>query len=263
MKKNILLLVVFLSATILRSNNNDSIGLRIHKFEVELKSNEKCLKLFQMQNDSLKAELHRVLSNDYKSFEVITAVNDYYDNAWGKLIYLISALAGIIVFVIPIALNKLQRRELRLNKEDFQEYVDKKIVEFEKEIKAHNDARIKEFSSQIEQNQRVEIDKLWSMTYFMQGVNFINAKNYPVALKSLIWSIEKQVASKFSKNIDNTFSRINVALTELNSKKEKITESLDKELAEAIEKVLNEYQGEYDEIIEKVKELNKINKSVL
>lgn len=226
---------------------------KVSRLESEIRQTKKTLDALHFRNDSLQNSLNEIKINDYKSFEVIDSVNNYYDNAWSKLIFLISSLGGIIVFVIPIILSRLQRRELRLNKEDFQEYVDKKIIEFEKTIKEHNDIKISEFSKEIEKNQKVEITKLYGMTYYLQGQEFYFRKNYHIALNSFIQSLKKQIETQTEKNINVTLGQILNSITEIKKVDKKLGEDVKKQVEKVINLVESKFETDYSEIIKKIK----------
>lgn len=256
MKKIIFIITLTLSNLFICANKKDSALIhRINKLENQLNGINKECNTLNHKNDSLQSALNQIKMNDYKSFEVVEKVNSFYDGAWNKLIFLISAIGGIVVLVVPIILSKLQRRELKLNKEDFQEYVDKKIIEFDSTIKAHNDTKIVEFSSQLEIKLHKQIAGLYGMTFYLQAREYLLIKKYPVSINNFIKSIKKQIESEHIKNIPVSLENICLALNKMKIENQVISDKIKKELAAILDQLSEEYSSEYDEMITKVRYL--------
>jgi hypothetical protein len=253
MKKSILtMFAVFLIGQLL-SYAKDTTGVnKIRNLESEIQDYKKSLETLNQENDSLKRTLNYLQTTDWKSLELVSNVNSFYDNAWNKLVYLLSIIGGIIVFVIPLILSRLQRRELKLNKEDFQEYVDKKIIEFERTIKEHNDESIKSFGAQIELNQQKEIAKLYAMTFHLQGREHMILKHFNNAIDNFIKSLNQQLYADHTKNIPVSLQGIYSCLIELNKNKQSLTEKRKKDIENIIDNINKDYPDIYSDYISKI-----------
>lgn len=253
MRETILLFILFFYFTSSYANKTDSLlNMKIDRLDSQLLHLNK---EYDILNDSLKNAIYQIKLNDYKSFEVVEKVDAFYNKAWDKLIYLISSIGAIVVFVIPIILSRLQRRELKLNKEEFQDYVDKVISEFDKSIKAENDLKIKEFGSQLEVTLRKEIALLFATTNHLQGREYLNSKNYTTAIDIFIKSIKKQIESEFVKNIPISLDNIYVAIREVKQLNQGISDEQTKELESILEKLAKEYPENFTEKISRVRNL--------
>src|SRR5688572_8000608 len=105
------------------------------------------LTALKIKSDSLGHKLNYILNNDYKSLDVINGVSAYYENAWSKLLFVISTLGAITGILLPVYLSRLQRKELQLNQTEFKEYVDKQVLGMEAKIVEFNNEVIKKTKS--------------------------------------------------------------------------------------------------------------------
>lgn len=252
----ILLIIALLTfeISVAQKNNEKSIYNKIESVEsmvIRLKS----------QNDSLNKKLNTIEKNDYKSFEVIDRVNNYYENAWNKLIYFITAIGGILIFVIPYILSRLQKREINLNKEEYQEYVDSKVSEFEKKIVEFNEKEtikirkeINELNENINNTQDEKIAKLYAMTFYLQGLHSINDNNPDLTIKSFTTTIKNLLKANTNENLKLALDNISYALDKKIKSKEKLTEEVDKSLNEIIVEINEKFQNSFVDEISKLKE---------
>jgi hypothetical protein len=136
---------------------------------------ESNLNKLQKDVDSLEHALKFIKENDYKSFEVINSVSNYYENAWVKLLYLITILGAITGVLLPIYLARLQKKELQINKEEFKEYVDKEVFVLEKRILDFNKTEIATTKSEIDlQTQKKNRSTIWDDILFTRPPFFIS-----------------------------------------------------------------------------------------
>ena len=223
-------------------------------FSGKIKTLDSDVKELKMKNDSLSKELNKYLINSYKSTEVIDKVNNYYDNAWSKLIYLLSIIGSLTLIILPLLLTYQQKRELRLNKKDFEEYTDKKISKLEKRIIAFNAKEIEKVRLEIEDlnknivnKQDKDINKIYAMTYYLQGINAETNKNADLMLKSFITSVRHIIQAKEDGNLSLTLDMIIKTLDMKIKNKTKLTES-DLSNVEKINSEINEsFPEKYNE----------------
>jgi hypothetical protein len=251
MRKIVIIILVFTSLnSFSNENKNDSIV-----FKKQVYSIEQNLISLQKKTDSLAKKLNYIQLNDYKSTEVIDSVNNYYDNAWNKLIYFISGIGGVIIFVLPYLLSKLQTRELKLNKENLQEYVDKEIVELEKRIILFNKKEIenireeiKKINLEINSKQDKDISKVYAMTFFLLGLHQSKNKNLDLAITSFIKSIEYLIKTEITKNIKPSLDNIITCLKTNIKKETKTSEKLIKQIRDLISSLNETFPEQFDEI---------------
>jgi tetratricopeptide (TPR) repeat protein len=258
MKRIIIIILVFtISKSFSNENKNDSIVNKKQIYKIEQN-----LIFIQNKTDSLAKKLIYIQLNDYKSIEVIDSVNNYYDNAWNKLIYFISAIGGIIIFVLPYLLSKLQTRELKLNKENLKDYVDSEINELEKRIKIFNKKEIENIREEIENinldinsKQDKDISKVYGMTYFLLGLHQSKEENFNRATTSFIKSVESLIKAETPKNAINSLKNIRKLLKFNIEKGSKVSDNILKQIKNLISDLNETFPGQFDEIIAELEEI--------
>ncbi len=267
MKLRILLLITlfaFINVIAQKSNVNTNVNAAVNLNYEKL---EKKINELKSENDSLNKKLNSILINDYKSTDVIDKVNNYYDNAWSKLIYLLSIIGGITVVILPFILTLQQKKELKLNKLDFQEDVDRKIIELENKIIDFNKIEIEKLRQEIEnlnksitEKQNEEISKIYAMTYYLQGLNAKTSNNADLIVKSFISTINHLIEGKSPSNIKLSLDYINEALQIKINNKSKLTKSTLAKLQNVISKINENHPDQFDEQLDilkrKIEEMN-------
>lgn len=263
MKLKILLLITlfaFISSIAQKSNVNSTVNLNSEKLEQKINK-------LASKNDSLNKKLNDFLINDYKSTDVIDKVNNYYENAWSKLIYLLAVIGAITVIILPFILTLQQKKELKLNKLDFQEDVDRKIIELEAKIIDFNKTEIEKLRLEIEnlnknitEKQNEEIAKIYAMTYYLQGLNAKNSNNADLIIKSFISTINHLIEGKSPSNIKLSLDYINQALQIKIKDKSTLSKSTLSELQDVISKINENYPDQFDDQLvtlkERIEEIN-------
>jgi hypothetical protein len=263
MKRNtlLLLLLVFIcplafgeqdyhdSLNLETTNQLNNINLKINKLITE--------------NDSLKNVVNSIKTEDYKSLEVITKVQGFYESAWTKLIWFVSITGGVFAIILPYYLNSQQKKEFEINKEKFNDYVDKEIQKSGISIKESNKNEIgkslidfeKEMNklfTNIKTEQTKDISKLYGMTYFLQATRFFNDEKYLFALKSYLSSLKYQMAGKDNKQISKTLNRITKNIDLIKTSNTIIPSEINNRINIIIEFITNNYENEYDQEIENI-----------
>jgi len=267
MKRNtlLLLLVVFICPLVYGEQTNlGSLNLETAKQlnDINLKVNKLII-----ENDSLKSVVNSIKIEDYKSLDVISKVHNFYDSSWNKLIWFVSIIGGVFAFVWPYYLSAQQKKELQLNKDDFKNYVDNKVIESEIVVKRSNKTEInnslvefekemnKSFAS-IKTDQSIDISKLYAMTYFLQATRFYKDGKFLHALKSYSSSLKYQIASKSNKQIAKTLHNITNSIGQVENNSIPI-ETINK-IHLLSKMILDIYEDEYALEIENIR--SQINK---
>lgn len=186
------------------ASNNDSISMK------DLKD---LVSQLNIKTDSLENHLSYIKENDYKSFEVIDQVTNYYENAWIKLLFLITILGGITGILLPIYFSRAQKKELQINKDEFKDYVDKNVSAIESKILEFNKNEIQKTKTDIDFETQKKIDQLYGMTFFLQGQHLSSKEYTDLAIKNFIWSMSYQLKSNKLKNVNSCLESIIKNLT--------------------------------------------------
>lgn len=258
--KNIILFIIFLLSQNLLCQKSAKAELKVF-IEVKIQNLESKIETLEKENDSLNKQLNTFLINDYKSTDVIDKVENYYENAWNKLIYMLSIIGGIMVVLLPIVLTWQQKRELKLNKLDFQEDVDRKILELENRIltfnteeieKVRND--IQELNNNISEKQKRDIKKIYAMTYYLQGLHAKASDNPDLIIKSFITAINSLIAGKSHTNIGLSLGNIIDAMKLKIKKQTKLSKTAITDLENIIASLKENYPKKFDYLLDQLQE---------
>lgn len=162
------------------------------------------------QNDSLTKRINNIEKEDYKSTEVISTVNDFYDRAWNKLMWFLSGAGAIILFILPYLLAKNQEEKMELKVKEFDNLIEKKINKLEEKIRSFHNSQFDTLKSQIQltqvdlnQNLEKEIKNLQLYIYVLRGLLSENDKDYNSFFKYYIIGASKLFGSTKSKDFES------------------------------------------------------------
>lgn len=171
--------------------------------------------LVKHQNDSLARRINEIEKEDYKSTEVISTVNDFYDRAWNKLIYFLSGAGTIILFVLPYFLAKNQEEKMELKVREFDNLTDKKISELEEKIRSFHNEQFDVLKSEIEitqvevnQNLDKEIKYVQMFIFVLRGLISENEKDYDNFFKHYIIAANKLIESTKTREFESLLNAI-------------------------------------------------------
>ncbi len=141
-----------------------------------------------------KVIIDTVRASSKDSMELLTTVNSFYNDAWDKLLYIITGSFTIIGVIVPIAIQWYQRRELKLNEEKLKK-------EIKEEIEAAVTSMQDSFLEKIEQTQ-IEIkeyadnqlqftsDRIEAESFYLHAIKSSGGKNDIFVVMHALDSIE-------------------------------------------------------------------------
>lgn len=155
--------------------------------------------LLELKIDSLqKAESIKELSLKInEQADIVSNVGGFYENAWIKLIFVITLLAGVFAIVVPILIQHFQKSNLK----EVTDFLSKEVKEvFDLKIKNMQELNKTQFdvlSSKIDNELSAYLKKYNSLSfeieaslYYLQGKQIFATNNYGAALKDFIKSAE-------------------------------------------------------------------------
>lgn len=167
------------------------------------------------QNDSLSKRIDDIEKEDYKSTEVISTINDFYDRAWNKLIFFLSGAGTIILFVLPYLLAKNQEEKMELKVREFDNMTDKKINELEDKIRTFHSEQFNILKGELQltqvdinQNLENEINHMQMYIFVLRGLISENEKDYDNFFKHYIIAATKLFGSTKTKDFESILKAI-------------------------------------------------------
>ncbi len=150
-------------------------------------------------NDTTSYLLNKIITNQSQGFDLVEKVDNFYNNAWTKLIFIISIGFGVVGIVVPIFIQWFQKRSLKASEEILKKEIATKTKDIQEEISTNLKKEIEEkfklYAKEIEVTRASANAKLYlaegkvklSMNYhdkalsdfIMASENCLNSDNYP------------------------------------------------------------------------------------
>lgn len=152
---------------------------------------------------------------DTTEIEILTAVDDFYQQAFNKLLWFIAALATVIGVIVPLVIQRLQNRSLKIQEDAIKTSVKKELInEIGSDLKKKYDKEIKVLKSQ----NTKDINKVEALSWFLQGKMQISQNSNDLACGSLFNAAEKSFISRDYLNCNQALNSIEDCLESLNKK---------------------------------------------
>ena len=184
--------------------------------------NEKIIVL-QTKVDSLinTDKLHKLQFDINQRQNIISQVNDFYDSAWLKLLFVITIL-GILV---PLIAQYYQRKSLKdltdFIQKQLKESFDTKLNELKDYNKQEMEDQMKIFKDNINlvtiKNKNLSTE-LEGAIYFLQGRSYIINKEYTLALRSFLIAAYYWLNTERSEKALIQFVNIKICLKNIKDK---------------------------------------------
>lgn len=155
--------------------------------------------------DTLNYIVESIKNNQSQGVELIQKVDSFYNNAWIKLIFIITIMFSIVGIIIPIFFQWLQKKSLKasedLLKNEIQNSISKVKDEILKDLTTEIEGKFQNYEKEIKITRASANAKLFlaegkvklSMCYYdsalsdfiSASVNCIEADNYPILTDAL------------------------------------------------------------------------------
>lgn len=125
-----------------------------------------------------------------ESIEILEKVMSFYDSAWLKLMFFISAIIIIVGVIIPIITQYYQHRTFKLREEKIRADIIKQIEDV---IDNKFDNVINNIDNRMKKNleeSEKKLNYLYGGVYLIQGNFYNDQKSYSKSTKSLINSLD-------------------------------------------------------------------------
>ncbi len=159
---------------------------------------------------------------DTSSVEILTAVNSFYQQAWDKLLYFITALVAVIGVIVPLVIQRLQNRNLKIQENQIKLSVKDDIIgEIVPKIQEKYDSQISSFKNEIDQ----KLLKLNAMTWFIQGSSALDQKSYDQAVGDYFYSLKLAFSAGDKMNSNRAITNLYICFDNLT--KSQVDEALE------------------------------------
>jgi len=120
--------------------------------------------------------------------EILKSVNDFYQQAWDKLIIYTGILVAVVGIIIPILFTWLQNRTQRIREESIKKEIDSnldlKIKEIEEKLNKKYEETISKMSSELLDKVSIKAELAEAYSFYNQGNSSFAKKDFYTALYS-------------------------------------------------------------------------------
>jgi len=129
--------------------------------------------------DTLQTIVNTVQQSSNESIDLIYKVDAFYNSAWNKLIYGISILFGLVGIIVPIIIQRYQKKTLKISGELLNKNIETQTSKIKAEI-------LKEINKDFESKTEELNAFIVASTFHLQGNSQIDNKTYSGALSDYI-----------------------------------------------------------------------------
>lgn len=156
-------------------------------------------------NDTIKNIIETIQNNQMQGIDLVQKVDSFYNNAWTKLVIIITIVFTIVGIIVPLFIQWLQKKSLQASEENLKNEIQSKITNIKDEIIktliAEIDEKFKKYEKEIQITRAAANAKLFlaegkvklSMNYYDKALsdfisaatNCIDSNNYPTLSDAL------------------------------------------------------------------------------
>jgi tetratricopeptide (TPR) repeat protein len=146
-------------------------------------------------NDTLTYVLDKILSNQEQGIDLVQKVDSFYNNAWTKLIFIISIGFTIVGVIVPLFIQWLQKRTLKASEDLLKKEIADKTKAIKDEISTNLKKEIEEKFKLYEKEIEITRASANAKLYLAEGKVKLSMNYYDKALSDFITASENCMKS--------------------------------------------------------------------
>jgi len=154
--------------------------------------------------------------------EIINAVSAFYEIAWSRLLWFVGVGGAVIVIILPIIAQYVQRRMFRTRELKIKaELTDQIHKELEKRFSESLASEAKKLDAKIvslEKSIESEVAGALAGVFFVQAKVCVDKKEYPGAVDSFCRAAKKSLTANDQTNLQRALNYLNEIVPRLNAK---------------------------------------------
>jgi hypothetical protein len=159
-------------------------------------------------DETLQKVLNAINSNTMDAVDIVQKIDTFYNNAWNKLIFLITVGFTIVGVIVPLFIQWLQKRSLKASEELLKKEIEARTLKIKKEITddllKSIDEKFKEYENEIKITRASGKAK----TSLAEAKYNLEKNNYPRALGDFITSAYACIASSEHRTLQDIIKYI-------------------------------------------------------
>lgn len=146
-------------------------------------------------NDTLTSVLDKILTNQEQGIDLVQKVDDFYNNAWSKLIFIISISFTIVGVIVPLFIQWLQKRTLKASEDLLKKEIVDKTKAIKEEILTNIKKEVEEKFKLYEKEIEITRASANAKLYLAEGKVKLSMNYYDKALSDFISASENCMKS--------------------------------------------------------------------
>lgn len=154
--------------------------------------------------------------------EIINAVSAFYEIAWSRLLWFVGVGGAVIIIIIPIFAQYVQRRMFRARelkiKTELTEQIHKELGKRFSESLAIESMKIDAKITELQKSIDSEVSRALAGVFFVQARLCVDKKEYPPAVDSFCRSAEHSLTANDHQNLQKALNYLSGIIPHLNVK---------------------------------------------
>lgn len=159
-------------------------------------------------SDTLQIILDAINSNNLNEVDIVQKIDAFYNNAWNKLIFIITVGFTIVGVIIPLFIQWLQKKTLKTSEELLKKEIETRTIEIEKNITTKLLQSIEEKFKAYEKEIKITRATGKAKTSFAEGKYNLEKNDYDRALGDFIISAYACIESDDHKTLQDIVKNI-------------------------------------------------------
>ncbi|OXB08563.1 hypothetical protein B0A81_09645 [Flavobacterium plurextorum] len=151
-----------------------------------------------------------------ETLEILTKVNEFYDSAWSKLIFLLAGGFAILGIIMPFVIQHFQNKALKASEKELETKYNSKLSELrqvlENDLNKKLEEQIEIFKDQIEKKMEKNYESANASTLHMQANVNRDKKFYQSAIRDYLHSSTSYAIAEEFINLKATLTGVTYCL---------------------------------------------------
>lgn len=149
------------------------------------------------------------------TLEILSKVNEFYDSAWSKLIFLLAGTVAVLGIIVPYVIQHFQNKSLKASEKELESKLNMKIEEARKTIEAEITKKFESKLLEHEENFEKKSSGLNGQILYLEANSFLAVQDYKQAFKDFCLALSYYSYAEDLPNTTITLDSIKSCLNHL------------------------------------------------
>lgn len=132
-----------------------------------------------------------------ETLEILTKVNEFYDSAWSKLIFLLAGAFAVLGVIMPFVIQYFQNKSIKASEKELESKMNLQLIELKNTLKEDFSKVIDEKILEYKNDFELKIEKINAnangSSFHAQGNVNHDKKNYKEATRDYFYAIDSYI----------------------------------------------------------------------